>query len=107
MNATEIIQWMRRRKGTKWAKPVPQTVTKLNAPSKELERLLGLRRLRHGGNPVLRWMADNVQATADGSGNIKPDRAKSKEKIDGIAALVDALAVAMDRPEAGYAFVLT
>lgn len=106
-NATEIIQWMRRRKGTKWAKPVPQTVTKLNAPSKELERLLGLRRLRHGGNPVLRWMADNVQATADGSGNIKPDRAKSKEKIDGIAALVDALAVAMDRPEAGYAFVLT
>ncbi len=65
---------------------------KLNAPSKELERLLGLRLLEHGGNPVLRWMASNVALYTDSAGNIKPDRKKSNEKIDGIAALVDAIA---------------
>lgn len=69
-----------------------QTTPKLNGPAKELERLLGRRRLRHGGNPVLRWMAGNVQVFTDGNGNIRPDRKRSSEKIDGIAALVDALA---------------
>lgn len=71
---------------------LPQTTTQLNKPSKLLERLVGERRLQHGGNPVLRWMAGNVQLFTDSGGNIKPDRKKSFEKIDGIAALVDALA---------------
>ena len=85
---------------------VPQTSTALNAPSKDLERRLGDRQLAHGGNPVLSWMADNVQALTDANGNIKPDRKKSKEKIDGIAALVDALFVASDVPASTFAFVL-
>lgn len=72
--------------------PLQQTTAKLNAPSKELERLLGGRLLEHGANPILRWMAGNVQVTSDAAGNIRPDRKKSSEKIDGIAALVDALA---------------
>lgn len=104
--ANDIVSWMKARKGEKWARGIAQTTTALNAPSKELERLLGRRTLRHGGHPVLRWMADNVQAKRDAEGNIKPDRAKSKEKIDGIAALVDALAVAMDKPSPSFAFVL-
>ncbi|MCU4184014.1 hypothetical protein K6U06_06555 [Acidiferrimicrobium sp. IK] len=104
--ANSVVAWMKARMGEKRCQGVAQTATALNAPSKELERLLGLRRLRHGGHPVLRWMADNVQATRDGSGNVKPDRAKSKEKIDGIAALVDALSVGMAKPSADFAFVL-
>ncbi len=72
--------------------PLTQTTAKLNAPSKELERLLGGRLIEHGGNPILRWMAGNVQVTSDSAGNIRPDRKKSTEKIDGIAALVDAIA---------------
>lgn len=48
--------------------------------------------MRHGGHPVLRWMADNVTVTSDSNGNIKPDKKKSTEKIDGIVALVMALA---------------
>jgi phage terminase large subunit-like protein len=40
-------------------------------------------------------MADNLVPYADASGNIKPDKAKSMNKIDGISALVTALAVAM------------
>lgn len=72
---------------------VPQTTMRLNAPSKQLMKLLGWRMLATNNNPILRWMADNVQAQSDPEGNIKPSKNKSPEKIDGIAALVNALAV--------------
>lgn len=61
------------------------------APMKEFERKLLLRKIHHGGNPVLRWMADNVAVKQDPAGNLKPDKAKSQGKIDGIVALVMAL----------------
>lgn len=67
---------------------VAQTCAQLNAPSRELERLLGSHLLAHGGHPILRWMADNVTVKSDSSDNIKPDKKKSTEKIDGIVALV-------------------
>ena len=102
--STEISQWMAKRGLNTTG--VAQTTTALNAPSKELERLLGLRQLAHGGHPVLRWMADNVEAITDANGNVKPSRQKSREKIDGIAALVDALFVAQTKPASAFVFVL-
>jgi len=63
------------------------------APMKELDRLLLMKKVHHGGNPVLRWMADNVAVRFDPSGNMKPDKAESQGKIDGIPAL----AMALDR----------
>ena len=68
----------------------------LTAPSKELERLVVARELWHGGNPVLRWCASNVVVEQDPAGNIKPSKAKSTERIDGIAALVIALSRVID-----------
>jgi phage terminase large subunit-like protein len=68
-----------------------QGFASMSAPTKELERLLLLKALRHGGHPVLRWMADNVAVNQDPAGNIKPDKAKSTERIDGIVALVMAI----------------
>ena len=47
--------------------------------------------VHHDGNPVLRWMVANAAATQDAAGNIKPDRERSSEKIDGVAAWCDAL----------------
>ncbi len=47
--------------------------------------------LIHGGNPILRWMAGNVVIETDPAGNIKPTKAKSKGKIDGIVAAIMAL----------------
>jgi len=70
---------------------VPQGIATLNRPSKKLEVLVAAGDLNHGGHPVLRWMADNVRVDADSSGNIKPSKKKSVEKIDGISALVNAL----------------
>lgn len=63
----------------------------MSPPSKELMRLLLEKRIRHGGNPVLRWMSGNAVVRRDPAGNIKPDKEKSTEKIDGIVALVMAL----------------
>lgn len=76
--------------------PIPQTANALNAASRNLEARLGLLRLHHGGNPVLRWMADNVQVQRDANDNIKPDKKHSHEKIDGIAALVMSLKIALE-----------
>jgi phage terminase large subunit-like protein len=69
------------------------------APTAELLRLLASSRIRHGGNPVLRWMASNLALKQDPAGNMKPDRQGSGDKIDGIVALVMALGVAMRRKE--------
>jgi len=74
--------------GEDWLVGFGQGYASMNAPTKELERLIGARRLAHGGNPVLTWMAGNVVASKDAAGNIKPDKAKSTEKIDGIVALI-------------------
>lgn len=71
--------------------PFGQGFASMSAPTKELMTLTLQRRIRHGGNPVLRWMASNAAASRDAAGNIKLDKKKSSEKIDGMVALVMAL----------------
>lgn len=71
--------------------PFGQGYASMSAPSKELEKLIMSKSLGHGDNPVLKWMADNVTVSQDPAGNVKPDKSKSREKIDGIVALVMAL----------------
>jgi len=63
-----------------------QGFVSMSAPTKELLRLVLNGRLAHGGNPVLRWMADNMVVSTDPAGNVKPNKARSREKIDGIVA---------------------
>lgn len=75
---------------------IRQGFASLTGPTKELERLILTRRLLHGGHPVLRWNADNVVIEQDSSENIRPSKAKSREKIDGITALLCGLASVMD-----------
>lgn len=76
---------------------VRQGYLTLSGPSKELERLLLAEAFLHGGHPVSRWCAGNVAVEQDAAGNIKPSKAKSTERIDGVAALVTALALAIGR----------
>ena len=71
--------------------PIAQSISALNGGTQELERLLVDGKLRHGGNPILRWMASHVTTEEDGRGYIKPDKKASTERIDGIVALVMAL----------------
>jgi phage terminase large subunit-like protein len=67
----------------------------LSRPSKEFYRLILDGKLRHGGNPVLRWMVENVHIETDAAANIKPSKKKSKDKIDGVVAAVMALDLAI------------
>jgi len=76
-----------------------QGFASLSAPSKELEKLLLGGQMRHGGHPVLRWCAANVMVETDAAGNIKPSKAKSGDKIDGIVALVMALGLSIANAE--------
>lgn len=68
-----------------------QGMISMNAPMKELERMVLTGDLQHDGHPVLTWQASNVMAKTDEAGNIKPDKKNSTEKIDGIVALIMAL----------------
>lgn len=64
----------------------------LNPPMRELERLNTARMIDHGGNPVLTWMASNLVARRDVNNNLAPDKKHSEEKIDGVVALLNAMA---------------
>ena len=68
-------------------------------PAKRIEADIAAGLVHHDGNPVLRWMVANAAATQDAAGNIKPDREKSAEKIDGVAAWCDALFAWATAPE--------
>lgn len=59
----------------------------MSPPTKELMKLTLEQKLAHNGNPVLRWNMDNIFIKRDSAGNIKPDKEKSTEKIDGAVAL--------------------
>ncbi|HZP39793.1 MAG TPA: terminase TerL endonuclease subunit [Methylomirabilota bacterium] len=77
------------------AVPVQQTIGTLTAATKALEALVLQGRLRHGGHPILRWCASHVTVEVDHNENVRPSKKKSTERIDGIAALVNALTVAL------------
>jgi phage terminase large subunit-like protein len=71
--------------------PFGQGFKDMSPPSKELMKLTLEQRVAHGGHPVLRWMMDNIYIRTDPAGNIKPDKEKSTEKIDGAVATIMAL----------------
>lgn len=74
---------------------VPQRYAHLSAPTKELEALVVSKKLAHGGNPILRWMASNVAIKGDAAGNIMPAKDRSIDKIDGIVATIIGLSRAL------------
>lgn len=63
----------------------------MSPPTKEMLKMVLDGKIRHGGNPVLRWMADNTVVTTDPAENVKPDKSKSTERIDGVVAAIMAL----------------
>ena len=94
-------------------RPVAQTFLGTSPGIKELLRLLGHNdveappRMRQGGDPVTRWMASVVEAKDDGNDNlrlVKPERAVSQARIDGIAAAVMGLDGYLRRARESYVF---
>jgi phage terminase large subunit-like protein len=105
-NITQLVSHLQNEFGTD-EDSVPRVIgfgqgfQSMSAPTKELEKLLLGKKIRHGANPVARWMASNVAVREDPAGNMKPDKERSAEKIDGIVALVMALGRAITRPVEG------
>ena len=68
--------------------PFGQGFKDMSPPTKELMKLTLEQKLAHGGHPVLRWMMDNIYIRTDPAGNVKADKEKSTEKIDGAVATI-------------------
>lgn len=74
-----------------------QSMANFAAPVRFMETLIVEHKLRHDGNPVLRWMASNMAVRSDASGNLRPDKENSGDKIDGIVAMLMGLAIAKNQ----------
>ena len=81
--------------------PWGQGWVSMTAPCREIERLVLEKQLNHAGHPVLRWNMANLQVKVDPSNNIRFDKAKSQDKIDGAVGMAMAIGVWMnsDEPE--------
>lgn len=67
-----------------------QSIRYMSVPTKRVESDILKHQLNFGGNPVFRWMMRNVVVYIDPNANVKLDKARSRNKIDGVVALVDA-----------------
>ena len=74
---------------------VAQRTMTLSPPMKEIEIMMRKKTLTHNGNPIARWCFGNTVVVFDGNENMKPMKNKSKEKIDLMLALIDAMQIAM------------
>jgi len=84
--------------------PFGQGFASMSAPTKEWEKLILGREIAHNGNAVARWMMGNVSVRTDPAGNLKPDKSRSSEKIDGVVAAVMALGRAMVSENTGSVY---
>lgn len=69
----------------------PQQWAPMHNATKETEDVVLSGRLRHGRNPVARWMFRNVVIRENATGLHRIDKGKSPDKVDGMTALVMAL----------------
>jgi len=75
--------------------PIKQGFSNMSAPTKRLIELVIAGKLRHANHPVLRWNADCLAVKGDGNDGIrpvKPERSTSSKRIDGVVAMINALA---------------
>ena len=84
--------------------PFGQGYKDMSPPTKELMRLVLEHKINHGGHPVLRWNMDNAFVRTDPAGNVKIDKEKSTEKVDGAVALVMALDRALKNNNGGSVY---
>lgn len=75
-----------------------QDIRNMSEPTKKLEGMLMSAGIDLMKNPVIRWMLRNVVVYHDPNDNIKLDKKRSTEKIDGVVATVNAIGGYMSNP---------
>ena len=68
-----------------------QDIRHMSVPTKRLESMVLKGEIGLGENPVIRWMFRNVVVYVDPNANVKLEKDKSRNKIDGVVALVNAV----------------
>nr|DAG65740.1 MAG TPA: Large Terminase [Caudoviricetes sp.] len=83
---------------------IPQTIAGMSPGMAEMERLMRNGEMTHAKNPCARWAFGNVVVITDGNENKKPDKKRSRERIDPIVAMIDAMAAAirMEKKRSAY-----
>jgi len=76
-----------------------QGLRSYSLPTKEFLNLVFARKLEHGGNPILKWMASNLAVEKDKNENMMPTKKKSTGRIDGITAAIMAYGAALNKQE--------
>jgi phage terminase large subunit-like protein len=71
------------------------TVLNYSEPMKQVEALIRDRKLKHNGDPVMRWAMSNVVAKSDAKDNVYPRKERPENKIDPFVALCAAMARGM------------
>lgn len=74
---------------------IRQGFRSMSPAMKEIEQLVRGKKLLHNGHPVLRWNVGNVEVKTDENENIRPVKGKGIERIDGLVAMINAMARAM------------
>ena len=84
-------------------KKVGQGMAVLNNPSKQVEKLIMQKQIKHDGNPFVGWQLGNCEVYEDVNGNIKvrKNEADKSAKVDGIIAMIIAMHCSLDNPTAG------
>ena len=90
-NATHLLTTLAEQDGIAVGE-MRQGFASLSSPTKQFERLILSKRVRHDGNPIMKWMVGNAIVETDAAGNIKLSKRKSQKKIDGVAAAINAIA---------------
>jgi phage terminase large subunit-like protein len=93
-NATKLLTELKEQDGLH-VEPIRQGFLSLSPATKELDRMISGRKLRHGGHPILKWHASNAVVRTDENDNVMLSKKKSRKPIDGLAALVNAIAASM------------
>jgi len=106
-NATQISTQLQAELGAETLIPIPQGFRHYNEATTRLIAAVAGRKLRHPGHPVLTWNADNLTVVGNSYGEIRPDKSRAVERIDGMVATIMALGQYLrtaNAPEAQYQF---
>lgn len=92
-NSDQLVIWLTGEEVKMY--PHGQGFVSMSAPSKKFETMVYQSQIQHDGNPVTAWMLGNIELSTDPSGNIKPDKKRSPEKIDGIVSIIMSIGLIM------------
>ena len=79
-------------------KEYSQTLCNFNIPTREFERLIKSGKVVIDNNEMNRFCLRNVSLKSDHNGNVKPNKAIDKKKIDGVIAMLQALGIYLSEP---------